>query len=401
MKQLRNIKSGIVVLFLSISTWGVNASESAMNNPDAFIWKVFVDINQPADLSKGRGIPDITKHIGDDAPVLWQTWMTTQEVFLDGGKTPPAWNAETKLMPSFISPARKQMFRSPRKLDLIFPDASGFKFLEAGSPPPAETSESAMNKDAFEFIVKNDLYYLEGQEKFHATGLPINLPTESKEIKSAWKLLSPISIDKISEVEIKKFKSRFHTTTLNHEEKSYLYGLTAMHITTKDLPNWLWATFEHEDNPLPELSDNDRVGQPSEFKGTKWEHYRLRGTQTDFTDSTGQPTLLANTQIEQGFQQSSSCITCHSRATIGDPQAANNAGIRSANRLPFFEVRNMVDRHTSNDHRDFVMVFGHTGAPNAEWFIPRRKNRDQTGGRGFTQLDFMWSLRNAKPRGVK
>ena len=27
------------------------------------------------------------------------------------------------------------------------------------------------------------------------------------------------------------------------------FGLTALHITTKDLPNWLWATFEHVDNP--------------------------------------------------------------------------------------------------------------------------------------------------------
>ncbi len=33
-----------------------------------------------------------------------------------------------------------------------------------------------MNKEAFEFIVKNELFYLEGQEKFHTTGMPINLP---------------------------------------------------------------------------------------------------------------------------------------------------------------------------------------------------------------------------------
>ena len=28
-----------------------------------------------------------------------------------------------------------------------------------------------------------------------------------------------------------------------------LFGLTALHITTKDLPNWFWATFESVYNP--------------------------------------------------------------------------------------------------------------------------------------------------------
>lgn len=384
---------------LLTASFAAYANDSAINNPDAFIWEVFLKLNQPANLSQGRGIPDQNKHIGDDGPVVWQTWMTTQEVFLPGGKMPPAWDASTSLSIESVQPVRKQLFRSPRKIDLVSPDATGFKILGVGAPPPTETSESLMNKEAFEFIVKNELFYLEGQEKFHTTGMPINLPTEAKEVKSAWKLLSLKSINQLSKDEIDGFKRRFHTTVLQQDGKSYLYGLTAMHITTKDLPNWLWATFEHEDNPLPELPDNDRAGLPTSLKGTKWEHYRLRGTQTDFTDSTGQATLLANTQIEQSFQQSSSCITCHSRATIGDPLPTASGGAHLANRLPFFRFVNLVDRHTTGDNKDFTMVFGHTGAPNADWFDPRRKNRDGSGGRGYTQLDFMWSLRNAQSRG--
>jgi hypothetical protein len=34
------------------------------------------------------------------------------------------------------------------------------------------------------------------------------------------------------------------------------------------------------------------------LQGTKWENYRLRGTQIDFIDSMGVPTLLGNSQIE-------------------------------------------------------------------------------------------------------
>ncbi|HYH98984.1 MAG TPA: hypothetical protein VD972_23725 [Hyalangium sp.] len=45
-----------------------------------------------------------------------------------------------------------------------------------------------------------------------------------------------------------------------------------------------------------------------------WKSYRIKGSQTEFTDSTGQPTHLGNSVTEAGFVSTSSCITCHSRA---------------------------------------------------------------------------------------
>jgi hypothetical protein len=249
-----------------------------------------------------------------------------------------------------------------------------------------------MNRSAFEFVATNELYNIEGQEAFQASGKLINLPIAAREIKSAWKLLSPRPIDKILPGDLDQFRKRYHSTTLLHEGKTYIYGLSALHITTKDLPNWVWTTFEHEENPTPELPDNDRAGQPSALKGTKWEHYRLRGTQVDFVDSAGQPTVLANTQIEAGFQQTSSCITCHSRATIGDPLAVQPRTPKRANRLPFFEVYRILHRHTAGGIEDQVIRYGNIGSPNSDWFNENRIRRK------YTQLDFMWSLRNAQSK---
>jgi len=45
-----------------------------------------------------------------------------------------------------------------------------------------------------------------------------------------------------------------------------------------------------------------------------WQYYRLRGVLTDLKP--GQPQLLANSELEAGFQGSSSCNTCHAQAAI-------------------------------------------------------------------------------------
>ncbi|MBN9673576.1 hypothetical protein [Roseibium aggregatum] len=168
--------------------------------------------------------------------------------------------------------------------------------------------------------------------------------------------------------------------------------LLAFHVSTKDLPNWFWATFEHVANQgrCDWLGCNDSFGyistttleiggdgpqspsgnyQPPHklmnadgtsvsafdlartyvgvdrispeldalFKATgiatadsvntsgrptpgdkAWRSYRLKGSQTNFVDPTGRPTLLGNSVTEAGFVNSASCISCHARAGIDD-----------------------------------------------------------------------------------
>jgi hypothetical protein len=127
---------------------------------------------------------------------------------------------------------------------------------------------------------------------------------------------------------VEEDKPRYHWTTFKDQEgNEQLWGLTGLHITTKDLPNWFWTTFEHVDNrdgwvnasvdahACPDAPENcDAV--PEELKGTKWENYRLRGTQTNFIDVRGRTIVLANSQLENGIEERSSCMTCHSEAAL-------------------------------------------------------------------------------------
>lgn len=162
-----------------------------------------------------------------------------------------------------------------------------------------------------------------------------------------------------------------------------MHYLLGIHISSKDIPNWTWATFEHVDNPgrcdytgcndsfgyrSPDavgegladnytrpkqqsdelidpqmvflhgevyddgpirpalddllaaagigggeaLEDRPSIGDPA------WRSYRLKGSQTNFVDAMGRPTLLGNSVTEGGFMASSSCMTCHARASVDD-----------------------------------------------------------------------------------
>jgi hypothetical protein len=182
-----------------------------------------------------------------------------------------------------------------------------------------------------------------------------------------------------------------------------LYGLTALHIVSKDLPTWLWATFEHVENPT--LADNEGWRLPSHdgfacrdaapdcnraprgigLDGTVWQYYRLRGTLTRYIDAQQHPLRLANSELERGFQQSASCMTCHARAALAIVAGAPL-------RLPVFDTaggEGTAGGESARARRGFV------GPPSAEWFaLPAAVPT----ARVFQRQDFVWSLSQAKPR---
>ncbi|WP_457391937.1 hypothetical protein [Roseateles sp. P5_E1] len=246
-----------------------------------------------------------------------------------------------------------------------------------------------MNFETFTFIVQNGLFSVEGQEALFVSGTQtIKFPAAAKEVKAQWR--------EISELDAK----RYHSCRSGGK----LYGLTALHILTKDLPNWFWATFEHVDNKKAEnmgkegygpwlLPSRDAFSCPGNqldceaapkgigLEGTKWENYRLRGTQIDFVDSTGRPTKLANSQIETDFQTSSSCISCHARASIG-PKSGKFSNRLSIFEPPFSESQVLTPFGPPNPN-DFVTYSGATALPH-------------TSTLRYTQLDFLWSLFRAQ-----
>ena len=352
---------------------------------DEYAWRLFVAVNWPADWGRRRA--DARASLGADRPTVWETWANTADIFLDDGADPGPW--------------RRQM-RPPGAADasrfetISLKDLPNLRHVVGGRMVPfvdpvagaRRLTEIRMNRAAFEYIRARKLYNLDGQLKMLAQHGTVSFPAATTEVKAKWR---PITAAE---------KPRYHTVEIRQRDgTTRLYGLTALHVVTKDLPDWFWATFEHVDNPA--LTDTDGWLLPSAdhfacpaaqadcnrapvgigLQGTVWQYYRLRGTLTRYVDDAGQPLRLANSELEAGLQPSASCMTCHARSSIGLV-----AG--SPVRLPIFDAQT---------GQDPVQRRGFLGPPRPEWF--GGVNGEDGSATAFQSLDFVWSLSKARPKG--
>jgi hypothetical protein len=148
-----------------------------------------------------------------------------------------------------------------------------------------------------------------------------------------------------------------YTETIN----GTCYALAAIHITSKVMPKWIWATFEPNSNITnPNRCDaklyntcldpwgttssqpygKGQTAQQSQelhqamaeaHLNPAFSNYFLTGVQTQFVDNYGKPIPMGNSFVEfnQGVPPGkSSCITCHQYATFdgkqppqGEPEA--------------------------------------------------------------------------------
>jgi hypothetical protein len=342
--------------------------QQAAANSDEYAWHLFVAINWPAD-PRSRAA-DSSVPLGADRPVVWESWQNASDVYLQDGRDPGPWITGRPQR----SIASEQRFETFSLKD--FPNARHIvqgKMVALVDPPASakRLTEIRMNKTAFEYVRARELYSVDGQLRAVADG-GVQFPAQATEVKAKWR---PIRTDE---------QARYHTIKVKLADgTTRLYGLTGLHIVSKDLPQWFWATFEHVDNPGLQGSDGWQLPSSDHFacdsepadcniaprgiglEGTVWEHYRLRGTLTQLVDAAGRPLLLANSELEAGLQRTSSCIACHSRSSIG---LVAGAPLRP----PIFE---------SPERHGYVGLAAQPGAP-------------------FQSLDFVWSLSKAQPKKV-
>ncbi len=126
-----------------------------------------------------------------------------------------------------------------------------------------------------------------------------------------------------------------------------LIGLAAFHLVTHELEDYVWSTFEHVDNPgrcdyigchdsfgftkadvEPHKIDSLRYLAPAEMTqelkdlfaqykiGDVFKNYRLKAAQTQYMVNDSTPTLNGSSVLEANLVSTSSCISCHARATV-------------------------------------------------------------------------------------
>jgi hypothetical protein len=191
---------------------------------------------------------------------------------------------------------------------------------------------------SFYYIVKRRLYLYEGLAQAFADSSKrkhLKFPRESLELKAEWEYVPK---------EPPPANRPYHW---NRDKEGHMYKLIGLHIMTRALPNWTWATWELADNPRRCIDNGcrDRFGNrhpiihPEDCKSGKcpdgdqywmtkrlarvfsrydvskeWQNYRLNDAQTDFE----KPERLGNSTIEVNNVKVSSCIACHNVARVGN-----------------------------------------------------------------------------------
>lgn len=327
----------------------------ALTNPDEHAWQLFMFLNRPAKPGMA-GVADDSKQFGNTAAglsMVWETWAlasggTSSEVFKPNGARPDDWDKLKRNSRELILDRNVENEAVRANSRRVLPSNVGAFF-----PPRPEDQEVRMNKGTFDLILSREMYHRGGLESLWASAASegdrgaIQFSTDAKEVKAQWL--------RIEDAQKSRYLWREKTTNGVRE----VYGLVALHIITKDLPNWFWADFGHIDcesqlnacaiagqepalTPLVDRTTRGRNGGAgpagkdgvrNETVGTVFANYVLRGTQIDFVTPTGVPTILSNPVIENGFQRSS-CLTCHARAAVGPRQTdANGKPIAAINRL--------------------------------------------------------------------
>lgn len=75
-----------------------------------------------------------------------------------------------------------------------------------------------------------------------------------------------------------------------------------------------------------------------DIKDPAWKSYRLKGTQTQFTNFDGYPTILGSSINEGGFVNSASCISCHVQASVNADGGIGAPGVGASGRLNNFGI---------------------------------------------------------------
>jgi hypothetical protein len=304
----------------------------AMNKPDQLAWQLFIQVNSRAGGTNS----------------LFETFASDTDTFQPNPRYPATAVASVLRPPILPTVAREAALANGELLPAVPPDVT------------LTTEETRRNKAAFDFIVQNNLYKISGLKA--AFGKELSFPTDAIEVKANWVAVDRIPAFTRNQVTVAQAPQFFHINTANDGKQ---YALVAMHVISKLVPNWTWATFENRFNPgrCDIIGCRDSFGAqtpvvlpmqppkqiyPDCVKSAAlqallaqadiepaYASYCLKGSQSDFVDNVGLDIRVGNSVTESTFVGTASCMTCHGRAAFDSTgQMTSVAGFLNANVSP-------------------------------------------------------------------
>ncbi|MDC0714365.1 hypothetical protein POL68_38275 [Stigmatella sp. ncwal1] len=316
--------------------------EGTTQNSDEFIWQLFAAFTAPMSAV-------------NPSPVVFETWASDADTF---SKT-PAWPdpaAPKKFQTSRLLAVRAHL-RSPIDVGCATPgNAAVGGFPTAGTPSPCIAEEVKRNRAMFDYIVSNALNTQEGLKTAFQKSITIDMPTPSIAVKGDWVPLPTLLQWLPALGSVDRIRKLYYTNTSGSTE----YALVSLHVASRQNPNWVWGTFEHQMTPgrcddlgcfdtfgatapaVPPARNgvNTQYGACEKTPALKaimaqsklsavWQNYCLKSTQVDYLAADGTPYALGNSVIERivgnGTVAASSCIGCHAYASFSATGAPTDA----------------------------------------------------------------------------
>ena len=337
-----------------------------------------------------RAFVAFTTPVPDTDLVLFETWATDADTF----STTPTW-------PDGPSTRRFQASRLAASkgggIDVPCNPPQGAAtagFPTHGTPTPCIAEEVRRNKVEFDYIVENELNTQTGLAAAYAAGLDVQMPTDAISFKGDWVPVQTMIAWIPSLTSPEQVRELYYTHTQDSGPAAGEYALVSVHVSSRQNPNWVWGTFEHELNP----GRCDDIGCYDTFGATRaevppdhatintqygacekspalarlmgearvslvWQHYCLKSTQVDYMGEDGLPSVLGNSVIERitgnGTVAASSCIACHQYASYGADGAVPPAALAI---LPYNPTGNPIPA-VLTDARKFDFTWGVLNAP--------------------------------------
>jgi hypothetical protein len=185
--------------------------------------------------------------------VVFETWASDDDTF----STNPHWPApnESMTLLGSVLAAAKTLNAAGGPISLrattidvsckVPPGAAVGGFPTGGSPPPCIAEQVQRNRAQYDYIVNNKLNTQAGLAAAYAKSFKVEMPPESIAVKGDWVPL-PNLLQWVPQLDdIATIKKLYYTVTVSSVE----YALVAMHVSSRQNPNWVWGTFEHQMNP--------------------------------------------------------------------------------------------------------------------------------------------------------
>lgn len=256
----------VVAINNSYAIVPVDMSTKSQQAADSFSWRSFIAMNWPANPNTCG--PDTTKSIlSSTGPVVWETYLSSDQIFVSPGNQPAAWCATGNANSLQHVPAkvlelgrttgvnRFIHFTSKSSPQQGIDQASGGPLVDQNGR--FARYEKRVNHDEYNYIIGDTLWSVSGQKKFAAADSTVNFPSGtsaygtvgSMEFKAAWKVMGP-GDDPTKFYTIQAIVYNDASGEPSPGPNPVTLGLVGLHIAhkTPTQQNWVWSTFEHVDN---------------------------------------------------------------------------------------------------------------------------------------------------------